>query len=199
MVGPRFNIAPTQKLIVIRADESGGRNAAEMRWGLIPAWGDDLSLGNRAINARSETVAEKPTFRSALKKRRCLIPADGYFEWQTTGKAKQPYLFHRPDHHPFALAGLWETNARLGGSTPLLTCTVLTTMGNTITSPFHERMPVILPPEAWTTWLDPRYQDVLSLKPWFVPAPDEFLVVTKVSTVVNNPRHDRPECVQLCE
>jgi putative SOS response-associated peptidase YedK len=149
----RWNIAPTQPVLCI--GENGGRRAAGfMRWGLVPDWEDDPKTGSRLINARCETLAEKPTFREAFRRRRCLIPADGFYEWKAEGKRKVPYLFHRPDRKPFAFAGLWERRQR-EGEQPLLTCTIITTAANGLVRPLHDRMPVILTREQWTEWLKP--------------------------------------------
>ena len=142
---PRFNIAPTQSVAVVR--QSGGKETRQLcllRWGLIPAWAKDPSIGARLINARAETVAEKPAFRSAFKSRRCLIPADGYYEWKKTGSRKQPYYLRLQDERPFALAGLWDRWNGGGKDAPLETCTIITTEANEITCPIHDRMPAIL-------------------------------------------------------
>jgi putative SOS response-associated peptidase YedK len=174
--GARFNIAPTQNVLVIRAaqDIAEGREAAWMRWGLIPSWAKDASIGSRMINARAETVSEKPAFRAAFTRRRCLIPADGFYEWQrlSTGK-KQPWWIHQPDESPFAMAGLWETwqppasaadvtqhtseyPRSPGAGSTWTTCTILTTEASRDVRELHDRMPVILPPESWNLWLSPQ-------------------------------------------
>ncbi|MFO0898004.1 MAG: SOS response-associated peptidase [Pirellulales bacterium] len=138
---PRYNIAPTQQVLAIRQRE-GIREAVELRWGLIPSWADDPKIGNRLINARAETVATKPAFRQAYKRRRCLILADGFYEWQKQGKTKQPYFIHRPDDQPFAFAGLWEWWK--GNVLEIASCTIITTEANELMRPLHDRMPVIL-------------------------------------------------------
>jgi putative SOS response-associated peptidase YedK len=209
---PRYNIAPTQLVICIRSvrDQPLQREAVFMRWGLIPSWAKDMSIASQTINARSETVAEKPSFRSAFAKRRCLIPIDGFYEWQklSNGK-KQPWLMESKDHTPLALAGLWETwSPRNGpasgfhvGGTPagrgvdaVISCTILTTSANEEMKPLHDRMPVILPPEAWSTWLSDDAKPA-QLQHLLVPAPAGSLRQTCVSTVVNRPVVDSPECV----
>src|SRR5262245_35107324 len=149
----RYNIAPTQPVPVVRA-AGDGRALALARWGLIPRWATDPAIGNRLINARSETVAEKPSFRDAFRKRRCLIPATGFYEWAKTAGGKQPYHFRLLDGRPFAFAGLWERWDR--GGEPVESCTILTTAANAVVRPVHERMPVILPAEAFAAWLDNR-------------------------------------------
>ena len=197
---PRYNVAPSQDVAVVRAAD-GGRNLSMLRWGLIPAWEKDPAIGYRLINARSETVAEKPSFRSAYRRRRCLIPADGFYEWQRLGKIRQPWLFGLRDGAPFALAGLWErwtvpegaeltgSLAELGPGDPVETCTILTTAANETVAPVHGRMPVILPLDACDPWL--AGEDV-SLAPY---APDA-MTAHPVSTLVNRPANDEPRCVE---
>ena len=197
---PRYNVAPSQDVAVVRAAD-GGRNLSMLRWGLIPAWAKDPAIGYRLINARSETVAEKPSFRSAYRRRRCLIPADGFYEWQRLGKIRQPWLFGLRDGAPFALAGLWErwtvpegaeltgSLAELGPGDPVETCTILTTAANETVAPVHGRMPVILPRDACDPWLA---GDDISLAPY---APDA-MTAHPVSTQVNRPANDEPRCVE---
>lgn len=192
---PRYNIAPTQNTPVIRADAATGQRRCDlMRWGLVPSWADDPAIGNRMINARSETVAVKPAYRSAFQKRRCLVPADGYYEWRVMDGGKQPYLFHREDDRPFVFAGLWESWQAPDGS-PLETFVIITTDANEQTLPYHDRMPVVLHGLALDLWLQPQAQrdQLLDL---LRPRPLEQLVIDPVSKLVNNPRHDRPECVE---
>ena len=197
---PRYNVAPSQDVAVVRAAD-GGRNLSMLRWGLIPAWAKDPAIGYRLINARSETVAEKPSFRSAYRRRRCLIPADGFYEWQRLGKIRQPWLFGLRDGAPFAFAGLWErwtvpegaaltgSLAELGAGDPVETCTILTTAANETVAPVHGRMPVILPRDACDPWLA---GDDVSLAPY---APDA-MTAHPVSTQVNRPANDEPRCVE---
>ena len=197
---PRYNVAPSQDVAVVRATD-GGRSLSMLRWGLIPAWAKDPAIGYRLINARSETVAEKPSFRSAYRRRRCLIPADGFYEWQRLGKIRQPWLFGLRDGAPFAFAGLWErwtvpegaaltgSLAELGAGDPVETCTILTTAANETVAPVHGRMPVILPRDACDPWL--AGEDV-SLAPY---APDA-MTAHPVSTLVNKPANDDPRCVE---
>lgn len=191
---PRYNIAPTQPVLAVRLDAQGERELTFFRWGLIPSWSKDTTIGSRLINARSETVAEKPSFRTAFKRRRCLIPADGFFEWQKMNQHKQPLYIHGVDARPLALAGLWEIWQDPEGSS-LQTCTILTTTPNDFMAPIHNRMPVILEPEDYGMWLDPGDDpsDGLHL---LRPYPTEKLAAHPVSTAVNNPRHDSPECVR---
>ncbi|MEM0925079.1 MAG: SOS response-associated peptidase, partial [Planctomycetota bacterium] len=198
----RFNIAPTQEISIVipPEDQSPRRHWGSYRWGLVPAWATDANIGNRMINARAETVHEKRSFKSAFQKRRCLIPADGYYEWQATNGAKQPYLIERPNSTVFAMAGLWESNRKLGRSAeePLNSCTIITTNANETTSRVHDRMPVMLEQSSWDTWLDPntRPDDLRSL---LKPAPEDWFRLTAVSRFVGNPRNEGPECVRAIE
>ena len=192
---PRYNIAPTQAVAAIRAP--GGpdrRELAFFRWGLIPSWADDPAIGNRLINARAETAAQKPAFRSAFRQRRCLVLADGFYEWQRLGTKKQPYYFRMRDGQPFAFAGLWERWEDEGK--PLETCTLLTTEANAVLRPIHERMPVILEPSSYNRWLDPACQQVDLLQPLLRPYRSEDMIGYPVSPLVNNPRNENPKCVE---
>lgn len=193
---PRYNIAPTQPVAAIRLNETGGREFTFFHWGLIPSWAKDVKIGSRMINARSETVTEKPSFRAAFKRRRCLIPADGFYEWQKQDGGKQP-MFVRPatgEERPFALAGLWEVWRDPDGSA-LQSCTILTTTPNELMAPIHNRMPVIIEPEDYDLWLHPEPDPEQALH-LLRPYPAEKMTAYPVSTVVNNPRNDVPECVQ---
>ncbi|HEY9656670.1 MAG TPA: SOS response-associated peptidase, partial [Crinalium sp.] len=151
---PRYNVAPTQAVLAIAAAPAHSRQVRLFRWGLVPSWAKDLTIGAKLINARAETVAEKPSFRVAFKQRRCLILADGFYEWHRIDrKTKQPYYFQLADRQPFAFAGLWERWQ--GDDTVVETCTILTTQANELLQPIHDRMPVILAPEEYDRWLDP--------------------------------------------
>ena len=200
---PRFNICPTQSVPVIRRASAGSaRTCVLMRWGLIPSWAKDAKIGNSLINARSETVSQKPSFGSAFRRRRCLIPADGFYEWQRRPGHKQPYFIRRPDDGPFAFAGLFESwngppDAKDGPAWP--TFTVITTEANALMRPIHDRMPVILNAHDFDLWLDPDVQDAALLQPLLRPCPDEVLAADPVSTFVNSPTHDSPECVRLVD
>jgi putative SOS response-associated peptidase YedK len=191
-VQPSYNIAPGQQVLAVRRQET--LQAVYLRWGLIPSWAKEARIGQRLINARSETVAEKPSFRAALRRRRCLIPADGFFEWQPAGASKIPMYIRRRDQQPFAFAGLWDTWQAPDGSA-LSTCTILTTEANTLVQPIHHRMPVILAPEAEAVWLDPQLHDAAHLLPVLVPYPAECMEAYAVSTLVNVPRHNTPACI----
>ena len=192
---PRFNIAPTQETPVVRVDpQTGRRRLDSLRWGLIPFWAKDPGIGNRMINARSETVAEKPAYRVSFRKRRCLVMADGFYEWKATGGPKQPFFFHRQDGHPFAMAGLWDRWEK-GQDGPVETFTILTTGPNETVEPIHKRMPVILDPSHFDRWLDPAFEDIDFLTSILVPAPPATLETYPVSTYVNSPANEGPVCV----
>lgn len=191
---PRYNIAPTQPVAAIRLNENGQREITFFQWGLIPSWSKDAQIGARLINARSETVAEKPSFRNAFKRRRCLIPADGFYEWQKQNGKKQPIYIHSTTGRPFALAGLWEMWQDPGGS-QIQSCTILTTSPNELMAPIHDRMPVIIEPEDFSMWLAPgaNPEDGLHL---CRPYPVDKMAAYAVSTAVNNARNEIPDCIQ---
>jgi putative SOS response-associated peptidase YedK len=195
-LAPRFNIAPTQSVAVVRELEEGERCFNWLRWGLIPSWAKDPAIGNRTINARAETVAEKPAFRSAFRRRRCLVLADGYYEWRKEGKNKQPFYIRMRDEGPFAFAGLWERWSPGANAEPLETCTLITTDANELTRPIHDRMPVILSPDDFATWIDPDLDDRDELLPLLRPYDSAAMRADPVSKHVNNAKHDDPECVQ---
>jgi putative SOS response-associated peptidase YedK len=208
---PRYNIAPTQDIVVVRADSTDAhRTAALMRWGLIPSWAKEPGGGPPQINARAESLAEKPMFRTAYRRRRCLIPADGFYEWQAAGGAgsarskKQPYYIHRPDHAPFAFAGLWESwtdrrsSGQEGGASLMIeSCTIVTTSANNRLRELHDRMPVVLAPADYEAWLDPRLEDTTSLAPLLAPCDDDELTAEPVSTHVNRVANDDPQCIAV--
>ncbi|HEY9877898.1 MAG TPA: SOS response-associated peptidase [Leptolyngbyaceae cyanobacterium] len=198
-IEPRYNIAPTQPVSAILA--TAGKPEPRhhlLRWGLIPNWSKDPAIGNRLINARAETVAEKPSFRNAFKRRRCLIVADGFYEWKTDpdSKAKQPYYFQLQEHDLFAFAGLWEqwTDPQSGGE--LETCTILTTAANAVLEPVHDRMPVILPQEHYEAWLDPDFYDPSALQALLQPYDAEAMQSYAVSKAVNSPKNDSSACLE---
>ena len=186
-----FNIAPTQSVIVI--NNTGQREVVQMRWGLIPKWATDEWIGNRMINARSETLAEKPAFRGALKKRRCLIPADGFYEWKKLDDRKQPVRIVLKSREPFAFAGLWEVWRSLGGQ-EILSCTIVTTTANELLKEVHERMPVILAREAEDIWLNPE-TPLPKLLELLKPYPSEDMEFYPVSRDVNSPGNDSPDLI----
>ena len=192
---PRYNIAPTQTVPVVRETGEGGRSLAELSWGLVPSWAKDRSIGNRMINARSETVHEKPSFRHALRKRRCIVPASGFFEWSHSDGSKQPWYVTLKDAAPMGFAGLWESwQAPDGGA--LETFCILTTAANSLMATIHERMPVILPAADYSSWLLPEKNGVENLAGFFQPCPADILTAVKVSSYVNLPLHNSEECIR---
>lgn len=190
---PRYNIAPTQSVLAVRQGGDGKRQIVGLRWGLVPAWADDPSIGNRAFNARSETAAEKPMFRSAIKTRRCAILADGFYEWKREGNSKLPLLFEMTHGEPFAIGGLWERWNREGAG--METCTLLTTAANELMATIHDRMPVVVPRAALAAWLNPEPLSKAKLEEFFVPFPSEGMRSTAVNPIVNNARNEDPRCV----
>ncbi len=191
---PRYNIAPGQDILALRlSPQRGDRELVNLKWGLVPFWAEEQSIGNRLTNARAETAAEKPAFRSAFKKRRVLIPAGGFYEWKSEEGAKQPYYICRLDGKPFSLAGLWERWEK--GSVPLETCTILTTEPNELVAKLHNRMPVIIPPEEYESWIDPE-TDQHTVAGLLTTAPSEGLTAYPVSRQVNNPANDRAELLK---
>jgi putative SOS response-associated peptidase YedK len=201
-VVPRYNIAPTQPVPAILATAEAERQFKLLYWGLIPSWSKDFKIGARLINARAETVAEKPSFRAAFKRRRCLIVADGFYEWQRLDTGKQPYYIYvghqMDDHPPFAFAGLWEHWESSDGDW-IDSCTILTTAANDLMHPIHERMPVILPEADYDLWLDPTVQSADKLQALLQPYPSEAMTAYPVSTAVNSPKHDDPALLQPVE
>lgn len=197
LIQPRYNIAPSQPVVAIRIDpDTTTRTLVLLRWGLIPSWAKDPKIGNQCINAKAETVAEKPAFRSAFKKRRCLVIATGFYEWQVQERTKQPMWIGLRSKRPFAFAGLWEHWMPTDGE-PLETCTIITTEPNDLMASIHNnRMPVILAPASYDQWLDPTFQQAEPLKALLRPYSSEELTVHPVSTLVNNPRHDAPQCLE---
>jgi len=192
---PRYNVAPSQPVAVVPND---GRNQLDFFvWGLIPSWAKDPSIGNRMINARAETLQEKPTFRAPFRHRRCLIPANGFYEWkQDPGrKGKIPTYIKLKSEKPFAFAGLWDRWLSPDGS-EVLSCTIITTTPNQMMQEIHNRMPVILPEESYQLWLDPGNPDVSHLQALLKPYPGEEMIAYPVSPLVNNPANDDPTCIQ---
>jgi putative SOS response-associated peptidase YedK len=195
---PRYNVAPSQPVAAVRrSSHNGGRELALFQWGLVPSWAKDPKIGSRMINARSETAAEKPSFRAAFKRRRCLVPADGFYEWQRQEGGKQPFYIRMQSGQPFALAGLWEHWEGAGGI--IESCTLLTTEPNDLVRPLHNRMPVVLAPQDYDLWLDVSIQDRDLLQPLLKPYPSPDMVAYPVSTWVNRPANDGPRCIEPLE
>jgi len=195
---PRYNVAPTQDAAVVRERPDGDRVVQLLRWGLIPRWAKDPAIGNRLINARAETAAEKPAFKTPFQRHRCLVPVGGFYEWQKTGKAKQPYFIRRSDGRPLLLAGLWD---RWEGEAdgPVDSFTILTTEPNELVAPIHNRMPVILGRGDFDAWLDPANRDVAALRAMLRPFAAGEMTAYPVSRYVNSPQHEGPECVSPVE
>lgn len=196
---PRYNIAPTQLVpTVVVTSEHPSRQFRAWRWGLIPSWAKDPSIGSRMINAQAETASTNPAFRAAFRRRRCLMLADGFYEWQQLGRRKQPFHVRMRDGTPFAFAGLWEHWKGPDGAA-IDSCTLLTTEPNDLIRTFHHRMPVILDPKEYDLWLDPGIQEPQRLQPLLRPYSSEVLAAYPVSTRVNNPANDTPDCIQPLE
>lgn len=193
---PRYNIAPSQGIAVVRLDpESGDRMLSVLRWGLIPFWAKDMKIGYKMINARAETVASKPAFRAAFKQRRCLIPGSGFFEWKREKRKKQPYYFQMKQAEVFAFAGLWERWKSPEGET-IESCTIITTEANALLEPIHDRMPVILRETDYEPWLDIRIKGPEELQKLLRPLPAEEMKGHPVSAAVNSPSNDVSECIE---
>jgi putative SOS response-associated peptidase YedK len=185
----RYNIAPTQSVATVTfSPEKMQRHCQFMRWGLIPSWAKDMKIGSHTINARSETVAEKPAFRSAIKHRRCLIIADGFYEWQPQGKKKQPYYFQMANNEPFAIAGLWENwrSPAAENAENIVSCSIITTAANETVQPVHDRMPVILSEGDWEQWLDSSINNSQQVLPLLKPYASDAMKANAVSTIVNS-------------
>ena len=190
---PRFNIAPTQPIAIVRMRE-GAREFALVRWGLLPSWVKDPKTFSLLFNARGESVIDKPAFKAAMKRRRCLIPADGFYEWKTAGKGKQPHFIRRKDGAPFAFAGLWETWAGPNGE-ELETAAIVTTNANDTLKPIHERMPVVVPEDAFNLWLDPAV-DAQTAAALIAPAQNDLFEAYPVSTQVNRVANDNAALIE---
>ncbi|MET1231215.1 MAG: SOS response-associated peptidase [Candidatus Limnocylindrales bacterium] len=191
---PRFNVAPTDGVVAVVHPPNDRRLLTSLRWGLIPAWADDARAGSRMINARSETIFSSPAYRASVRKRRCLIPADGFYEWRRVADGskapKQPYLIHRLDGGPLALAGIWSPWKQPETGEWLRSCAIVTTTPNPLMARLHDRMPVILAESAWERWLDPDLDDVAELRGLLGPSPSDELEAYPVSTLVNSVRND---------
>ena len=189
----RYNIAPTQDVLTITSD--GEANAAQfMRWGLVPSWAKDISIGSRMINARAETLAERPSFRVAFRRRRCLVIADSFYEWKRDGRKRTPMRISLESGELFAFAGLWETWNSPDGR-PILSCAIITTAANEFVAPIHDRMPVILSQDTEPMWLDPGVQDTDALSELLTSYPSDLMSAYEVSSVVNSAANEVPECI----
>lgn len=196
-LAPRYNIAPTQMVAAIRLEPGERtRRLVMLRWGLIPFWAKDSSIGSRLINARAESASEMPAFRTAFKHRRCLIPADGFYEWKKEKGRRQPHFVRSADRQPVAFAGLWDRWKDPDGE-EVESCTILTTDANDVVRAIHDRMPVILLPEDYGRWLDPDLKDPKKLKLLLRSYPSEETVIQPASPKVNKPSYDEPDCLSL--
>ena len=193
---PRYNLAPSQSVLAVRAGPDGRRHLEPLRWGLVPAWSRGPDSRYTMINARAETVAEKPAYRAAFRARRCLIPTEGFYEWQVRPGGKQPYLIRRGTGRVFAMAGLWEHWAGTGETAPIDSCTIIVTAANAAIAPIHDRMPVVLDPDAQARWLDPANRDTAALLALLDPALPADWTLTPVSRRVNNARLDDPGLIE---
>lgn len=204
LLEPSYNVAPTSDVYAVLSDGSA-RHVDAFHWGLVPLWAKDPKIGSKMINARAETLAEKNAFKSGYKRRRCLIPADGFYEWKKDPDAppkakKQPYFIHRPDGEPYAFAGLWEVwKGPNKDQEPLRSCTIITTSPNAPMAAIHDRMPVILPPAAWDTWLDRDIDDLDLLGKLLIPSAPEIITMHPVSTEVNNVRNKGEQLIAEAE
>ena len=193
---PRYNIAPSQLVACVRSiPRSQSREVVMLRWGLIPSWAKDLAIGMKLINARAETVDERPSFRKSFRQRRCLVLADGFYEWRKEKRAKQPYYIRMKDERPFAFAGLWECWTNPEGKV-VESCALMTTEPNELMTPIHNRMPVIIDPDCYGEWLNPMQQEVTKLNALLGPYPAEDMIAYPVSQLVNNASFDDPRCIE---
>ncbi|MCJ7726790.1 MAG: SOS response-associated peptidase [Acidimicrobiia bacterium] len=190
---PSYNVAPTDTVYAVAAHE-GERRLVRLRWGLVPFWAKDMAIGSRHINARAEGIATKAAFRDSFVAKRCLIPADGFFEWQKRPRGKLPHYLPRADGDPFALAGLWASWRDPESGERVLSCTIVTTEPNALVAPIHDRMPVVLPVAAWERWLDREFGEIETLQAMLVPSA-EPMAAHPVSTLVNSVRNNLPECI----
>jgi len=192
----RYNIAPSTMIPAIRMSaDDGKREAVALQWGLVPWWSKDAKNGAKLSNARAEGIEAKPAFREAVRKRRCVVPASGFYEWQTVGRLKQPWFFQMRDENPFVFAGLWE-RWRSEDGVELQTCSLITTTPNDLVRPLHDRMPVILRGGTIDTWLDSNIAEPAKLAPLFAPLAADEMKATPVSARVNSVRNDGPECLE---
>jgi putative SOS response-associated peptidase YedK len=195
----RFNVTPRSAVPIVAVSRER-RTLDVVRWGLVPSWAKDLSIGDRLINARAESIATKPAYKRAFARRRCIIPADGFYEWRAVAgrKQKQPYFIFRRDREPLAFAGLWEVwhDPDDPDAERVRSCVIVTTRANRLLEPVHDRMPVVLPEESWDSWLDPANHDTDALVALLVPAPDDLLDLYAVRTLVNRPANDGRELLE---
>jgi putative SOS response-associated peptidase YedK len=193
-LSPSYNVAPTDRVYAV-AEHEGRRLLGTFRWGLIPWWAEDDGIGAKHINARAETVATKAAFRDSFARKRCIVPVDGFYEWERKEAGKLPHFVRAADGSPLALAGLWATRTDRDTGERLASCTIITTAPNELLRPIHDRMPVVLAPQEWGAWLDPQEEDLEALLALLRPFPASRMVEYPVSTLVNNVRNNYPECI----
>jgi putative SOS response-associated peptidase YedK len=193
----RYNIAPSQSIAAVRQDSNHNNKWAILHWGLIPFWAKEKKIGYKMINAKAETLGQKPAFRNAYKNHRCIIPADGFYEWKKIAGAKQPYYIRNKTEEPLMFAGLWERWK--GEGEEIESCTIITTPANDLIKPLHDRMPAIITKEMWNKWLDPEITDVSQFQVMLAPYPSKQLTAYAVSRMVNTPANDSPECIEPVE
>ena len=193
---PRYNIAPTQSVPALRVVEEGARKLVMLHWGLVPRWAKERAIGNRMINARSETLAEKPAYRDAFRRRRCLVLADGWYEWQAAAGGKRPWFVRLRDPRPIAFAGLWERWKDPAGAEMLESCTIVTTDASESIRKIHDRMPVVLPEQSWDRWMDPAYTDTEALSKTLGPYNSKALQAWQVSRLVNAPKNEGAKLIE---
>jgi putative SOS response-associated peptidase YedK len=195
-IAARWNITPTTDVPAVRIAGDGRRELVRLHWGLVPSWAKERAIGQRLINARAETLLEKPAFRSAFRRRRCLVLADGYYEWRAVTGGKQPYYVHAASGAPFGMAALWETWRDLDDGAPLESCVIITRESGGVVREIHARMPAIIPPEAYAAWLDPANEDVAALAALLTAEPGVELLAHPVSRRVNSPRNEGAELIE---
>jgi putative SOS response-associated peptidase YedK len=193
-LAPSYNVAPTDQVYAV-AEHEGRRLLGTFRWGLVPWWADDVRIGAKHINARAETVATKPAFKDSFARKRCIVPVDGFYEWERKEAGKLPHYVHAADGSPLALAGLWASRKDPDTGERLASCTIITTSPNDLLRPIHNRMPVVLAAETWGRWLDPDAGDLDDLRGLLRPAPASRLAEYPVSTLVNSVNNNYPECI----
>lgn len=194
LLDPRWNIAPGQQIFAVRSNHAGIRTSARLHWGLVPSWAKEKSVGYKMINARAETLTEKPSFRSAYRSRRCLVPVDGFYEWQRVDQQKQAYHIRKTDFGLFALAGIWESWTDKDSRESLESCSIITTVANSLLQPIHQRMPVIVPSADFVEWLNPELSNPVRL---LQPYEWQGFEAVAVSTYVNNAQHEGSECAEV--
>jgi len=193
-LAPSYNVAPTDRVYAV-AEHEGRRMLGTFRWGLVPWWADDVRIGAKHINARAETLATRPVFKDSFARKRCIVPVDGFYEWERKESGKLPHYVRAADGAPLALAGLWASRTDRDTGERLVSCTIITTSPNDLLRPIHDRMPAVLPRESWDRWLDPDAEDLEALRALLRPFPAGEMSEYPVSTLVNSVKNNYPECI----